>query len=101
VATTLFEFNMPAIDLLSGVRFGADLNDLLNGIEEEVRSALTAEAPGQDYEVEWADGGLSIGLTGDQAEREFGTPSVPMQPHVRNAVMIAAENVRPRLVITS
>ena len=97
--TTLYQFNMPAIDLLSGVRFGADLNDLLNEIEEEVRHALDTEAPGQTYEMEWADGGLRVSLTDEQAEREFGSPVTPMQPHVRNALMTAAENVRPRLVL--
>ena len=99
MTTPLFNFNSSAVELFSGGDITAHVNEMLMGIENEVRQTLAQQAPDADYDLAWEDGDLVVTLSDEQAESEFGRPGVQMRPVVRTALLRAAESMRYKAAI--
>jgi hypothetical protein len=99
VTTPLFQFNSSAVELFSGGGVTARINEVLMGIEQEVRNSLEQQAPNEQFDISWEGEDLVITLDESQAEAEFGRPGTTMRPAVRTALLRAAESLRHRTAI--
>lgn len=95
----LFEFNTSVIEAFSGGLMLQHLTAIQDAVESEIREALRKQAPHEKFDIYWEDDQIVVGLTAEQAQREFGEPGTPLTPSVRTALAGAAESLRPKLVI--
>lgn len=95
----LFEFNTSALEALSGDLLLQHLADAQTTVEDGVREALRKQAPNEKFDIYWEGDQIVVGLTEEQARREFGEPGTPLVPSVRTALASAAEHLRSQLVI--
>jgi hypothetical protein len=99
VTRPLFEFNSSVIDALSGDLMLRHITEVQDAVEREVRESLAKQAPGEEFDIYWEDDQIVIGLTAEQAQREFGQPGTPTIPAVRTALAGAVSRLQPRLAL--
>jgi hypothetical protein len=99
VTRPLFEFNTSVVEAFSGDLMLQHLTQAQDAVEHEIRESLRKQAPDEEFDIYWEDDQIVVGLTAEQAQREFGEPGTPLTATVRTALAGAAERLRPKLAI--